>query len=121
MKRDIALHPDTHDIYIDGIDLGLVADSEALRQNLKVRLLFFTGDWFLDTLAGLPYMESILVKNPNIPSIESVIKAKILETEDVTALTAFDLVLEQRHASISFTVDSPYGQIHITNSLFPGV
>lgn len=121
MKHDIALDPETHDLHIKGLDLALVSDSEALRQTLKVRLLFFINDWFLDTTAGLPYFESILVKNPNIPSIESYLKAKILDTEDVTSLIAFDLILENRNASVTFTVDSPYGQVHVTNSLFPGV
>lgn len=120
MKMDLALDPDTGDLLIEDFDAQLVRDLDSVEQDLRVRLQFFLGEWFLDTTVGIPFYEDILVKNPNIPNIESILKAKILETEDVIELLSFDTAFENRILTVSFEVRTEYGDTAITTSLFPG-
>ena len=120
MKMDLALSPDTGDLLIENFDAQLVRDLDSVEQALRVRLQFFLGEWFLDTTAGIPFYEDILIKNPNIPNIESILKAEILETEDVIELLSFDTTFENRILAVSFKVRTEYGDTDITTSLFPG-
>lgn len=120
MSVDLGLDPLTGDLAIEGNDLVIVSTSEQMVQNLKIRLRFFQGEWFLDIAQGLPFYESILVKNPNLPDIDNIIKAEIIDTEDITELlqytSDYDPVL--RTYSISFKVRSIYGISDLISTSF---
>lgn len=120
MSLDIGLDPLTGDLAFKDNDLVLVSGSEQLVQNLKIRLRFFLGEWFLDITKGLPFYEDILVKNPNLPDIDNIIKAQITETEDVTELleyvSDYDPVL--RTYSIQFKVRSIFGISDLISTSF---
>lgn len=117
---DIAVDKTTHDLYVDNDDLQLVNDIDQVEQNLKVRLMFFRNEWFLDTTAGMPYYTDILVKNPNIPNIESIIKAIITDTPDVEEILEFNSEFNNslRTYTVDFKVRTVYGEAEILVSLF---
>jgi len=120
---DLALDKTTHDLVFKNNDLALVRDADKLVQKLKQRLLFFQGDWFLDTSAGLPYFSDIFVKQPNINDVDSIFKVEIVETEDVQELLSFTSSFENdvRKYSLKFSVGSPFGIIEFEQSIFVGV
>ena len=89
---DLALDKDTHDLYISVNDMQLVDNLDNVEQHLKTRLLFYLQEWFLDTTAGVPYYTDVLIKNPNIPDIENILKSKILDTTNVQEILEFDSV-----------------------------
>ncbi len=80
--RDLLLDDD-HDIALSGADLGLVSDGDAIRQAADIHLQFFAEEWFLDLTAGVPWFQSILVKNPNIPAITEIFKAELLSVTGI--------------------------------------
>lgn len=68
---DIALNGD-HDLDVTGQALSLVEDVEgdpaAIAQEMSIAMQLHRGEWFLNTLAGIPYLTQVFIKNPN-PSI----------------------------------------------------
>lgn len=103
MSLDLKLNKDTHDLLITNGDLSLVEKSEQIAQNLKIRLQFFSGEWFLDTTKGLPFYSDILVKNPNIPDVDALIKAEILDTPGVLELLEF--ISSYTNASRTYSIN----------------
>ncbi|RIY00222.1 hypothetical protein D3218_13130 [Aureimonas flava] len=86
----LALDPATNDLFLTASgDLALATDAQAVSQHAKQRLMTFQGEWFLDTTAGVPWIEEILGKRPALTLAEGVIKAEILDTDGVTAINEF--------------------------------
>lgn len=88
--RDIRLTED-HDIDASAFEVFGVDNPAAIVQNVRQRLLHFTQEWFLDTQAGTPWIEDILVKGARQSAVEDILKARIRETPGVLELDAFDL------------------------------
>lgn len=74
-------------------------------QKIKIRLKWFEGEWRWRKEEGIPYFEHVLVKNPDTDYIESLIRAKIFEVEEVTEVknVAVTFDRESRTATIRFT------------------
>lgn len=77
-NHDLALSKTNDLVLIDGI--------ARIRQQIKVTLLTFLGEWFLDTTWGVPYLEKIMVKAPNRAEIENIVRAKVRDVPGVTAV-----------------------------------
>jgi len=105
----------TGDIIIENGDLQLVAGVEELQQRLLTRLRWFYGEYQFDVTLGVRYFEDILVKNPNLPNIEVLLKNMIAETDGVNKITSFQFSYDpvRRSASVSFDVESIYGTIEL--------
>lgn len=65
--------------------------SEYVAQKIKIKLSFFLGEWFLDTTQGIPYLEEVFVKNPDIGLIEDTMKANITNIDGVQEIISFDI------------------------------
>ena len=97
-------------------DLAIIANNFALTQNnsdieieqrLRQNLQTFLGEWFLDILIGIPYLQLVYVKGVAAILIESAFKDAITNTQGVEALTSFDpidLNLSTREITVSFSV-----------------
>ncbi len=84
-------------------DLVLLTGSAAVAQQLKIRLRMFLGEWFLDTRTGMPYFQSILVKNPNFAAIKSIFREAIVTTPGVSDVGDITLTLDSsRQANVAF-------------------
>jgi hypothetical protein len=79
----------THDMTFGRGRQNFATDQEAVIQKVETRLLTLLGEWFLDTSAGVPWMQEINVKPANPPYAESLVKACITDTDGVTAITSF--------------------------------
>ena len=98
---------DNHDISFSGKDFKLTSSvAESLSQRLKIKLLTFYGEWFLDATEGVDYYGSILGKNRSKQAIDSLFMKKILEEDDVTSITSFESHIDKeiREYSLSFSV-----------------
>lgn len=83
---DLLLDRQTHDLkFVDG-DLVLSAD---VAQAVKVRTLFFEGEWFLDRSAGIPYFAEVFVKPVNLDLVATLFRDAIVNTPGVLGLTRF--------------------------------
>lgn len=93
------------DLDLSDFELQLVEGSAAVAQEIKIAVLTFLGEWFLDTRRGFPWFERVFVKNPKISELQTLIARAIravpgvLEVPDVT----IDLDADTRRASIAFS------------------
>ena len=110
---DIALHANDHGILIKDGDFLLIDNAERVAQQIKVKLLTFLGEWFLDTTWGVPYLEYILVKQPNQELIKQILSEQILSVDDVKSLNALELdyQVKVRTLIINYEVSTEYGLI----------
>lgn len=83
---------------------------ETVVQAVVTRLNLWAGEWFLDQVAGTPYAQAALGKYTS-QTIEPAIRQRILETENVTGIAAFDLQFDQdnRKAMIQATIETAFG------------
>lgn len=101
-------------------DLVLVDGLAAIAQDVTTRLQFFLGEWFLNTSAGIPYFQKILVKNPNLAVVGSLLRKTILTTPGIKTLTedlSFVFTGATRTMSVSFTADTISGPLTYTKDL----
>lgn len=110
---DIALHANDHDILIKDGDFLLIDNAERVAQQIKVKLLTFLGEWFLDNTWGVPYLEYILVKQPNQDLIKQILSEQILSVDDVKSLNALELDYQVKVWTliINYEVSTEYGLI----------
>ena len=110
---DIALHANDHDILIKDGDFLLIDNAERVAQQIKVKLLTFLGEWFLDTTWGVPYLEYILVKQPNQELIKQILSEQISSVDDVKSLNALELdyQVKIRTLIVNYEVSTEYGLI----------
>src|SRR4051794_9209127 len=91
MAYDLALNRIDHDLQFTQLSTGKVSllpmeGADRVAQQIKINLLAFLGEWFLDTTFGVPYLESILVKNPRMAVVETIVRNHIHSVPDVTGI-----------------------------------
>ncbi|MHB9319968.1 hypothetical protein ACP3TG_12735 [Phytobacter diazotrophicus] len=99
-----------------GDDTWLINSPEAVAQAIKTRFELWYGQWFLDTTAGTPWIQSVLGKQkPEIYNLA--IRQRILETAGVSSITAFDTTVNTSTRRVSFTatVETIYGTTTVTS------
>lgn len=72
-------------------------------QGIRQRLSLFKGEYFLNLREGIPYFQSILVKNPNLPLIKSLIRQAIFTYPGVLSVDKIDLSLDRRTRVLTAT------------------
>jgi len=91
---DLQLSTLDDDLDITGEQLSIVNGDDAIIQHLLIRLRFFQREWFLDLRVGIPYYDSILIKNPDLIVIRAIFRQAILSTPGIQSLnsltTSFD-------------------------------
>lgn len=88
----LAIDPATNDIHLapDG-NLATVHDAHAVGQHVRQRLMTHRGEWFLDTEAGVPWLDQLLGRAYDPALAEAVVKAEILDTDGVEEITSFSV------------------------------
>lgn len=118
--RDLKIDATTLDLVLDGADLALVSDLAAISQSVRTRLRFFLGEWFADEGAGVPWWQSILVKNPNISAIRMTLRNEILGTRGVASIETLNLQYDPaaRTLSLSFSARADTGELIVFDEAF---
>lgn len=108
---DILLDETTHDIvFVNGQTPVTDGVDDGLKQRLKIKLLTFKGEWFLNTNYGTPYFQQIFGKGRTKGAIDIIFRQLIEEDEDVLAILSFNSTLGvDRTYSLSFSVRSRTG------------
>lgn len=113
MSYDLQLDRDTHELVIDPStgDIQLLDNARRVAQQIKVTLLLFLGEWFLDISFGVPYLESVLIKNPRMATIQAVLRARIADVPGVVRIRRLDLEFNRqaRHLSVTFDAETLEG------------
>ncbi len=98
-----------------GVSEFLVNTPEAVAQAVGTRLKLITGEWFLDTAEGTPYLTNIL--GTGTGSIyDQTIKARILGTQGVISIDSYSSTLDTntRALTVNASISTIYGIASIT-------
>lgn len=113
MPYDIGLNVKTWDIALNNNDLILIDNAERISQQIKISLQFWLGEWFLNSALGVPYLERICVKNPNLQHIRQIFRNTIQNVDGVTAVNSLDLSVDAsaRVLTVTYTAATTAGLI----------
>lgn len=113
MAYDIAMDVSTGDIALKDNDILLIDNAERVAQQVLITLREWRGEWFLKTADGVPYLEYILVKNPNMAHVRQILTEAIESVEGVKKCTELDLQFNRvlRTLSVSYEIDTDYGLV----------
>lgn len=116
--RDIALDVNG-DLSVSNGALQMVSDEAAIVQAIRIRMQFFKGEWFLDLDAGIPFFQSVLVKNPDNATLDYVFRKALLETPGVLSVLSLSARVDRsiRRLFVSYRVDTSLGEIQAAFSL----
>ena len=81
----------------------VVRGVDAIRLRIVARLKFFKGEWFLDTRQGMPYYQSVFVKNPELALVESVFRRAILSTPGVLSVLRMTISLDTASRTLTIS------------------
>ena len=82
---------------------------DVVAQRLRIRLLTWESEWFLDTSYGVPYW-SFLGKKVKKSTVDLIFQREILAENGVKELTFFESTFENRKYSLSFRVKVTTGE-----------
>ncbi|MDY4474395.1 hypothetical protein [Mitsuokella sp.] len=113
MAYDLAMDVSTSDLIVQGGDLMIVDNAERVAQQVLITLREWLGEWFLKTSDGIPYLEYILVKNPNEAHIRQILTKAIESVEGVRDVTELDFTFNHvlRTLAVAYEIDTDYGLI----------
>ena len=99
---DILLTPEG-DMYISSE--GDIKLEDSVAQKIMIKLKWFESEWRWDKDEGMPYFDSLFIKNPDTDYFESKVREKIFEVDEVTEVrnVSVDFDRETRSAVIDFT------------------
>lgn len=111
--KDLKLNVNTHDLELDQHDLQLVSGIDRVRQKVKTELLFLFSEWYLDSRKGIRYFDTIQVKNPNLTVVNNMIKATILDIEEIQSISKYDSNFDtiSRKLEVQFTAMTDFGEL----------
>jgi hypothetical protein len=103
----------TGDLDTTGHRLNLTTGVDAIEQNLRIRLRFVYESWFLDRRLGIPYWDTVLIKNPNMLLVTNIFRTAIDETTGIAGVDRLDADLDRstRQLSISFSARTDTGEV----------
>ena len=112
---DLKLDPETGEPVVENGDLALIYDGDVVAQMLRLKLRTFFGEWFLNTEAGIKYLEVVFVKGVQRSLVEAVFRNAILETDHVNSIKTFTAGFEPitRVFSLTFVVDTDFGELDL--------
>jgi hypothetical protein len=113
MAYDLAMNVKTGDLIVRNGDLMIVNNGERVAQQVLITLREWLGEWFLKTSDGVPYLEYILVKNPNEAHVRQVLSEAIQSVEGVKGVTELEFAFNRilRTLTVSYEIDTDYGFI----------
>lgn len=102
---DLQLSSLDDDLDITNEQMYIVEGDDAIVQHLLVRLRFFKGEWFLNPLLGMPYYDTVLVKNPDLVAIRGIFREAILTTPGILSIDSLNMSLDTptRTLTVEFT------------------
>ena len=101
------------------LPIRLAQFPESLVIKLKQRCRFFLGEWFLNTLEGVPYYRDVLIKNPDLAVVRSIFRQLILTTPDIASVRSLtaSIDVETRELTLEFIAVATDGTIIDTAKL----
>ncbi len=102
-----------YDIRVENGQLVRAYDSEAVRENVRQRLLTVYQEWFLDLTEGLPWFTELTGRNVSLDRIKSAVARTIASTKYVEELISIDVSYDKtiRKLLIQFEYRDSFNQL----------
>ena len=111
----LALDPVNHDLYLDSnFQITMTTDTRtAVAQAIQCVLQTVQGESPLAPLAGIPMFDQVLVKNPNLATLQHLFAAAIAKVEGVAQVISVNLKLNSatRTLTVNFVVRATNGTV----------
>ncbi len=103
----------TYDVRVENGQLVRAYDSEAVRENVRQRLLTVYQEWFLDLTEGLPWFTELTGRNVSLDRIKSAVARTIASTKYVEELISIDVSYDKtiRKLLIQFEYRDSFNQL----------
>jgi len=94
----------TGDIDLSTGDIVLTEGSEAIAQHMRIRFSTILGEYFLDKRIGVPYFQSLMIKNPKTNVVRGILQEVALGTPGVEAVNDLALDFDGATRALSVTL-----------------
>lgn len=113
MSHDLAMDMATGDLVLHDGDVLLIDNAERVAQQILITLRFWLGEWFLDTKDGIPYLEYVLVKSPNLLHIRQIFTETMEKVDGVKRVEEMNLTFDVKNRSlrVDYEASTDYGLI----------
>lgn len=114
--RDILCDSNGERLISSGANYAFADGIAAVDQGIRCRVSLLLGEYWLDESLGVPWLQEVLVKNPQAIVVKSVIGAAISDTPDVQNVTAFEFAIDAatRRGTVSYTAFTTAGTVTAT-------
>lgn len=111
-----------NDIFLQDGQIHRISEAPETIQQIRSRLLFYLGEWFLDATGGVDYFGIVFVKPVNLSLIESELKSTIINTDGVLELNEFELDYDSttRKLIVDFEAETIFGTINVNEVTING-
>nr|DAI16850.1 MAG TPA: Protein of unknown function (DUF2634) [Caudoviricetes sp.] len=94
------------DLYISKKGDILLKDS--VRQKVQIKIRWILGEWKWNKEEGIDYFGSVFIKNPDVELLESTLREKIFEIDEVIDVKDIEVRIDNksRKAVILYTVST---------------
>lgn len=87
---DLYLDPITHDLVLDNFTLKVTkTKEEEITQRLKIKLLWWKGEWVFNLNFGIDYRNEVFVKGIDLDDIDEMFRLQIANEDGVRELISY--------------------------------
>lgn len=92
---------------------GDICITQSVCQAVRIRLLWFLGEWRIIPQIGFPYFEDVFIKNPSESKIRHLIREEVMSVDEVKDVTKIDFSLDKHTRAAKIKVEfSANGEIY---------
>lgn len=97
-------NPIAGDLALDATGQPVVVEAtEAIAQDIRTRLRWFKGEWFLDARTGFPWFQRVLGQKVTERVVELLLRRAILGTPGVSRLASMRVSIDRRSREFTAT------------------
>lgn len=107
----------SRDLALSSGDAVLVDGAERVRQGIGIALRIWRGEYFLNSDTGVPYLDTILVKNPSRASIEAALRSVIRDVDGVESVDSMSITIDRQARSLAVSFAATTGDGIVADTL----
>ena len=101
---DLYLDPTTHDVVVKDFNLVITETKQDLiTQKLKIKLLWFMEEWFLNRQYGIPYFQEVFIKGVDMDTLDNVFRTAIKQEDGVLDLISYSSSINESLRTLTIT------------------
>lgn len=110
-RRSLLL-TESNDIDISTGTLQFATGLQAVKQGVRSSILYWLGEWFLNTDGGTDWRGKIFLKNVSLPLAKQELRNRITRVLGVKSVDELDLTVDSaaRSVTVSFSATADFGQ-----------